>query len=111
MRPSQAVTTACVALITACLGLYLLTRADGLRGQYFPDATFSGRPSVSELNRTVSSAEVYKSWRAAPPATFSVQWSGYLNLHRPGRYAVRLDSDGTSDLFLDGKRVAADQPI
>jgi hypothetical protein len=111
MRPGSSAAAFGFVLIAAWATLYETTRASGLRGQYFLDPAFSGTPSVSELHRTVSSADVYGIWHAAPPPAFSVQWSGYLNLASAGADAFHVDSDGTAAVFVDGKPVVTDRAM
>jgi beta-glucosidase len=88
---------------------------EGLRGEYFASADFSGRPVLTRID-----PQVDFDWNSASPApgipakSFSVRWSGTLEVPQPGDYALSItlahcypcgDYEGYT-VYLDNKQVA-----
>lgn len=90
-----------IAWVAVTLLSAILYRGLGLRGQYFTDPTFGGAPVFAAIDSRVSTAQLFRRWKAAPPESFGVQWSGYLLIDRPGRYTFTTTSDHESRLFVD----------
>jgi beta-glucosidase len=86
----------------------------GLHGEYFANTTFSGKPTVTRLDRTINF-----DWDKASPAPglpnedYSVRWTGTLTPPGPGVYSIGAKGKGCTDcshrevfqLFVDGKLV------
>ena len=77
----------------------------GLRAQYFPDAGWAGTPIAGGLDATISTSTLSRHWWLDPPEQFSVQWSGYLFVERPGLYTFSTTSDDGTLLDVDSQRV------
>jgi len=77
----------------------------GLRGQYFANGSWSGSPAQVRIDGDISTRQLSRAWRYAPPGAFTVQWSGYLHVSRPGDYTFTLTSDDGSELYVDGRLV------
>ena len=93
---------------TAC---YVVRAGSGLRAQYFNDRTFAGPVVRSAVDSEISTATVYRRWKAAPPDAFSVQWSGYLHVDRPGLYTFAVASDHESRVYLDRRLVVENKSL
>lgn len=78
----------------------------GLRAQYFPNGGWIAPPAETRVDADVSTARLYQGWRAAPPETFSVQWSGYLYVPDGGTRTFTIDADDTARLYVDDQLVA-----
>jgi len=92
--------------VVTLVGL-LLHDGQGLRGQYFGDPSFARAPAFATIDREISTAQLFRRWKAAPPESFSVQWSGYLSVNRSGRYGFATASDHESRLYIDKRLVVS----
>ena len=78
----------------------------GLQGEYYPNKTLSGSPTVTRTDPNVD-----YTWDGASPApgvpgeNFSVKWTGTLTPPKTGTYTFGLTSDDGSRLFINGKQV------
>ncbi|TAM80139.1 MAG: glycoside hydrolase family 3 protein [Acidobacteria bacterium] len=86
----------------------------GLRAAYFPNAGFSGRPTLVRTD-----AQIQFDWNAASPApgillnAFSVRWTGTFTPPGPGDYTFGIQQPHcypcgdheTFQVYLDGKSV------
>jgi beta-glucosidase len=84
----------------------------GLRGQYFPNTSFSGTPALVRMDRHINF-----DWDKAEPAPglpredYSVRWTGTFTPPAPGDYQLGAKVRGCTDchqretlrLYLDGK--------
>ena len=78
-----------------------LEAGQGLRGEYAGDRLW-GRDVRSRVDRQISTAAIDAAWRDAPPATFSVHWSGFLVVGRSSWYTFATTSDDGSSVTIDG---------
>jgi hypothetical protein len=78
----------------------------GLIGNYYANTDWQGKP-VSRIDRQIVTASLIPVPGAARTAPFSVQWDGFIQIARSGRYRFQLISDDGSWLEIDG-RVAID---
>lgn len=92
--------------VVTLVGL-MLHDGQGLRGQYFGDPSFTRAPAFATVDREISTSHLFRRWKAAPPASFSVQWSGYLSVNRAGRYRFATTSDHESRLYIDKRLVVS----
>ncbi len=89
---------------------------DGLKGEYFANAEFGGKPVLTRTDRQIDF-----DWNGASPAAglpmkaFSVRWTGKLVPPAPGDYTLSLtlahcypcgDAEGYA-IYLDGKEVGS----
>ena len=66
-----------------------LPAGTGLRGQYYANAKWDGRPMMSVVDREPSTAQLLERWSDEPPQTFSTAWNGYLSIVRSGAVFLR----------------------
>jgi hypothetical protein len=75
--------------------------SSGLRGQYYPNETLSGTPSVrddSDINFVWGSAPI----TGVPNDGFSVRWTGKIRSTTAGTYRIRTYSDDGVRLWIGG---------
>ncbi len=76
----------------------------GLRGEYFDNQTFSGKPRLRRIDR-----QVHFTWAMGSPDSliprehFSVRWTGRLKPKTTGTYRFGASTDDGVRLWLDGK--------
>jgi len=76
----------------------------GLRGEYFDNQTFSGKPRLIRIDR-----QVHFTWAMGSPDSliprehFSVRWTGRLMPKTTGTYRFGASTDDGVRLWLDGK--------
>jgi HEAT repeat protein/4-amino-4-deoxy-L-arabinose transferase-like glycosyltransferase len=87
--------------------IYLVNKEDalasqGLTGNYYEGIGFSGEPRFIRRDERIDF-----DWRdqAPLPFPFSVEWTGTLLISRYDEYIFRLTANGSSSVFIDGKRV------
>ena len=87
---------------------------EGLKGEYFANPDFSGKPDIIRIDRQIDF-----DWNAAAPVpeldrkNYSVRWTGVFTPPAPGDYQLgfhrsrcyRCGTDETYALWLDGKEV------
>jgi hypothetical protein len=95
---------AVLASAGAAIGLVLLSAGDGLRADYFSNATLTAPAAFSALDSEPSGETMTRRWKNAPEA-FSVRWVGYLTVSDAGNYTFALTSDDGSQLSIDNKLV------
>jgi hypothetical protein len=121
LRPSQEQLTAAFKavslgppmwLLMGAVAWVLLTAAwqalpagAGLRGQYYANATWDGRPMMSVVDRELSTAQLLERWNYDPPHAFSTAWNGYLSIARSGPYFFATTSEDRSRLYIDNELV------
>src|SRR5579872_1272860 len=91
------------------------SREEGLKGEYFSNADFSGAPAVTRVDR-----QIEFDWAAASPArgipitNYSIRWTGFFTPPAPGKYRLgirhagcrRCAADAVSyRIWLDGKEI------
>ncbi len=92
---------------------YLYTEKDGkehgLRAEYFTNKKLEGAPAKTRVDRLVDfnwdEAAPFKDF---PQDNFSVRWTGYLKVDKPGRYSLDVTTDDGSRLYFDDKLVIND---
>lgn len=78
----------------------------GLTGEYFANASFSGTPVLTRIDRQVSFL-----WGSNAPASglpsdqFSIRWSGQLEAPVTGRYTIRPIADDGMRIYLSGRKI------
>jgi hypothetical protein len=77
----------------------------GLRAQYFATQDWTGPPARTQVDPEVSTIQMSRGWRFTPRDVFSIRWSGYLFVDRPGDYLFRTISDDGSELYVDGRLI------
>jgi hypothetical protein len=77
----------------------------GLRGQYYANAGWDGPPLMSVFDREPSTAQMLERWKDQPPQMFSIAWSGYVSIVRPGLYFFATTSTDRSRLYIDNQLV------
>jgi beta-glucosidase len=86
----------------------------GLKGEYFNNAEWQGRPVLTRIDKQVDFDWVATSpAEAVPPAAFSVRWSGSIAVPGAGSYIFHIspehcspcDGLDTFRLYLDDKQV------
>ncbi len=90
------------------------SKEDGLKGEYFSNPDFSGKPAATRIDK-----EIDFDWNAASPVPqlgktdYSVRWTGVFTPPAPGHYQLafkrgrcyRCGNDETYALWIDGKQV------
>jgi PA14 domain-containing protein len=82
-----------------------LPAGTGLRAQYYQSAQWAGPPIMSTVDLQPSTAQLMDRWNDEPPAAFSVTWSGYISILRPGLYFFATTSEDRSRMFIDNELV------
>ena len=77
----------------------------GLRGDYFTSADWSGTSARSTIDADISTSQLSRGWGFTPPDVFSIRWSGYLFVDRPGMYTFATSSDDGSAIYIDNTLV------
>ncbi|MFC0438146.1 alpha-L-fucosidase [Kutzneria buriramensis] len=79
----------------------------GLTAQYWPNATFTGKPSVTRVDPTLNFA-----WQldgspapSIPVGAFSARWTGSVAVPVSDNYSLATVSDDTAQVWVDGKLV------
>jgi beta-glucosidase len=86
----------------------------GLNGDYYSNTTFSGKPTLTRLDRKINF-----DWDKASPApglpdeNYSIRWTGTFTPPGPGVYSIGAKGKGCTDcsnreafqLFVDGKLI------
>jgi hypothetical protein len=79
--------------------------ADGLAGEYFTNAGWTGSPAFSVADTDPSTDTMRQRWDGFPPEQFSVRWTGFVTVGRPGLYTFATTSDDASELMVDNHLV------
>jgi hypothetical protein len=104
-RPALWLITGAVSWTLLSAAQQALPAGTGLRGQYFANAKWDGRPMMSVVDREPSTAQLLERWSNEPPQTFSAAWNGYLSIIRSGRYFFATTSEDRSQLYIDNALV------
>jgi hypothetical protein len=101
-----------LALLVTCgvwtaitVARFTLPVRSGLPARYFPTTDWTGPPARTVVDRAISTEQLSRSWGFAPPDAFSVSWSGYLFVNRPGLYTLATTSDDGSLVYIDGRLI------
>src|SRR6185436_3850933 len=76
----------------------------GLRAKYFSTDNWSGPPMLQGVDREMSTA-LLRERTTNFVSRYSVEWSGFLVVHRPGVYRFTTNSDDGSELAVDNRTV------
>ncbi len=83
------------------------TPGAGLTAQYWPNATFKGKPAVTRVDPTLNFA-----WQrdgspapSIPVGPFSARWTGSIQAPTDDNYTLETISDDTAQVWIDGKLV------
>jgi hypothetical protein len=82
-----------------------LGAGDGLVAEYFANTDWISPAAFSVADTEISVSRMQKRWNGAPPDRFSVRWTGFLAVGRPGLYRFTLTSDDGSALLIDNRLV------
>ncbi len=98
----------------ACLAGYLLAvrvlPPFGLHGRYFSNDNWSGPPMLQVVDREMST-DVLSERTTDFLYRYTVEWSGYLVVHRPGVYRFTTNSDDGSELAVDNRTVVFNRGV
>lgn len=97
----------CVTAVMAAGAIIAAVRptlgaGDGLVGDYFTNAEWSGRPAFTAVDTRFSAAHFTRRWEEGSPERFSVRWTGFLTVLRAGTYTFSTTSDDGSYVLIDG---------
>jgi len=90
---------------------FLALVGDGLKAEYFNNATFTGNPAITRIDPTISFT-----WGKNFPDVlinqprFSVRWTGKMLAQFDKTYTFYFRSNGSLKLWIDDGAVSADQP-
>jgi hypothetical protein len=95
------------SLLTLLLGL--CTRLDpiplGLRAEHTPAAVPGVPDAGTIIDPAPSTHHLLEEWNGAPADVFSEAWTGAVFPLRDGTYRFEADSDGSSEIVIDGQPV------
>jgi hypothetical protein len=74
-------------------------------GEYFTNPEWAGPPALSVIDPEPSTVGMRQRWGDVPPEQFSVRWTGFLAVGRPGLYTFATTSDDGSQLMIDNRLV------
>ncbi len=98
----------CAALLVA-VGLsgasLVLPIGSGLAAEYFTSPDWTGTPVRSTVDAVPSTSVMARNWLNREPGAFSVRWTGFLIVDRPGAYTFATTSDDGSVLRVDNQVV------
>ena len=103
MKRAVAFTTLLAALVA--VADWLDPVREGLNGTYYGNASWSGPPAASTIDREPSNDRLLDAWRGAPPPQFSTTWAGSFLAMHDGPYALATISDDGSSVYVDGQIV------
>lgn len=105
LRPLLWLLAGAVAWTLLSTARQALPAGTGLRGQYYANAKWDGRPVMSVVDPEPSTAQLIKNWNNEPPQAFSAAWNGYLSIVRSGLYFFATTSEDRSRLYIDDEIV------
>ncbi len=82
-------------------------KSEGLLGEYFGNATFSGQPAFTRIDKGLD-----LDWGGTGPgggiggANYSIRWTGTFTAEETKSYKLAITSDDGSFLYIDDKLVA-----
>jgi hypothetical protein len=104
-RPLFVLLTAVLAWTILAVARPMVHAGDGLVAEYFKNSTWTDPPAFAAVDDQPSTAGMMQRWHGVPPPQFSVRWSGFLTVGRPGAYTFATTSDDGSRLWIDGRLV------
>ena len=81
-------------------------KVNGLKGEYFDNLEFKGKPIHTRVDKTVDFT-----WRTDPPFdnmsydAYSVRWTGILSVAKTGNYALGAEAFSGMYLYVDEKLI------
>ena len=105
LRPGMWLLVGMVSWLLLSAARQALPAGLGLRGQYYANAKWDGRPTMSVVDREPSTAQMLERWSDELPQTFSASWNGYLSIVRSGPYFFAITSEDRSRLYIDNELV------
>src|SRR5690348_13926725 len=81
-------TTSLVVLLAAVR--YVNALPEGLRGDYYTTADWTGNPALSSVDSQPSTSRIPRAWGGPPPEVFSVYWRGSLLVPHGGTYTFGI---------------------
>ena len=81
-------------------------KTNGLKGEYFDNISFKGKPKHIRIDKTVDFT-----WRTTPPFedmsydAYSIKWSGILSVDKTGNYAIGGEAFSGMELYIDNKLI------
>jgi hypothetical protein len=102
------------ALVLTFVAGYSLARqvlpSFGLHARYFSSDNWSGPPALEVVDPEMST-DVLVERTTEVLYRYTVEWSGYLVIHRPGRYRFTTTSDDGSELTIEGQTVVSNTGV
>lgn len=94
-------------------GKFLFTdkegREHGLKAEYFTNKNLEGTPAKTIVDKSVDfNWDEAAPFEDFPKDNFSVRWTGYLKVDKPGRYSIDVTTDDGSRLYFEDKLVIND---
>ena len=93
-----------ILLFCLLLGVSIWTAVNrnkwGLKGQYYPNPCWEGKPTVSKVDETPH-LQGSTGYQLLSTNKYSVKWTGWIAIHQTGRYRFATNSDDGSYLYLD----------
>ncbi|MGE5410442.1 MAG: glycoside hydrolase family 3 C-terminal domain-containing protein, partial [Clostridiales bacterium] len=81
----------------------------GLKGEYFANMNLEGAPTFTRIDPYVNfNWEDGSPRKDFPKDTFSVRWTGFLQVPKSGNYELQVSSDDGQRLYVDDKLVIDD---
>ncbi|UII77196.1 glycoside hydrolase family 3 C-terminal domain-containing protein [Flagellimonas sp. HMM57] len=87
-------------------------KVTGLKGEYFDNISFDGKPKHTRIDKTVDFT-----WRTTTPFedmsydAYSIRWTGILTVEKTGSYALGGEAFSSMKLFLDDKLLMQRQDV
>ncbi len=89
---------------------------EGLKGEYYANASFSGKPVYTRVDKSVSfglgdvtngvnMSDVIPKSDDEFNNGFSMRWTGYLSVPESGTYVIDVADNNGMDFYFDGKKV------
>jgi hypothetical protein len=104
-RPLVALLVATALLAGVTLASKLDALPEGLKATYFSDANWSSDPVRSTIDPQPSTDSIAAAWSGSPPRTFSVTWTGWFVVLRPGTYSFATTSADGAAVYIDERLV------
>jgi len=75
----------------------------GLRGQYFANPDFSGKPVIDRVDPRIDFWWLSFAPLEQTPPAFTVRWTGKLVAPATGRHTLKVEHTGTVRVYVDGQ--------
>jgi 4-amino-4-deoxy-L-arabinose transferase-like glycosyltransferase len=77
----------------------------GLQGVYYANTSWKGIPAFSTIDTEINLDTVHNRRLTFPQKLYSIRWTGWIQIDRPGSYIFITESDDGSSLHIDRKLV------